>query len=289
MSFGNRKRQRAVYVPPGSESEGSHASAVVGRGQGGDRRPSRGWFSGGGSGGGDGDKMAGQVLTIFSMIGVFALCAFGIPFLFSGGLNAGVSIERVSIPSGPIGLTQELVYKQLPAGRFERAEATEALMRACLPPLDTATQRRLGRDPGLAMRLAKLGGSSINGLGSYLICAMRTDRERLCNPLQRADLANELTAYFGMMARFQKDHDAVFGPGNRMSDMDKDMAVMIQKFAGNKKTKKRRRPALRRDVVNAMRYTVATNRLSASDFGWSVPGAVSPFLKDIQPLKAACQ
>ncbi len=285
MSFGNRKRPRAVYVPPGSEGDGADG-LITDRGPGRDRRPARGWFSGGG--GSDGDKLAGQVLTIFSMIGVFALCAFGIPFLFSGGLSAGISFERVKIPAGPIGLTQELVYKQLPAGQLERSDTTEELMRACLPPLDAATQRRLGRDPGFHLRLAKLGGSSIRGLGRYLTCTMRTNRERLCEPQHRATLANELTAYFGVIARFQKDYDALYGPGNRMSDMDKDMAVMIQKFAGKKKTKKRRRPAPQRDVVASMRHAVATGRLSSSDFGWSVPSAVSPYLKDIDTLEEAC-
>jgi hypothetical protein len=241
----------------------------------------------------EGDIISSKLLA---QLGILGAVACGV-LLFAFGMPDGL-VGTGSAAKGP-GVT-EVFGAHTPSDKLSRRPALQSVHRACLPALSDAEETRLGARSGFWSRIEAMArdgsGSKLDAYADYLVCAMGRERERLCDPADRADLVGEIGGYLRDIATDTRRHafrqkvlnGESVGSGNANVQR---WAESVTRDAADKNgiSTDAAAPELRDDVAILIRGLIAQGYLVAGDFGWSPPELLAPHLANIEREKDSCK
>lgn len=239
-----------------------------------------------------GGKLLAQLSILAAVAGIALLAVLALPGMMSGNSSAAFRSAKVGFDG-----------QFAPGERVSRRPALQSVMDACLPPLSEEGERKLGRRGGFYERLAAMGASStIDAFGTYLVCSMGRERQRLCDAADRDDLLNEIGHYFARIdrerARYERRSGGIVAansPGAQvprfMSEMYAQIEENIKSFNGDDGISAAPPPpsGARSDVLSGIGELIAEGYISAANFGSSPPEELASALASVERRADRCK
>lgn len=225
-----------------------------------------------------------------------------------GAVACGVLLFVFGVPDGLVGPSSaakkpevaQIFGAHVPGDKLSRRPALQSVHRACLPALSDAEETRLGSKSGFWPRIEAMAkansGTKRDAYADYLVCSMSRERERLCDPADRADLVGEIAGYLRDIAADTRRH--AFRQKVLDGESIGDGSPNLQRFAEHGVragmseagiSTQDPKPEVRDDVVIVIRGLIGQGYLTVGDFGWSPPEELAPHLANIETEKDSCQ